>query len=301
VTNGMPGCEPLPPCPGTVLHRAGDIYAAARIFAGITFDDLEYPGYYAVSGPARYLAPDQFIALAQQLRQLANVSVTAPDTLRLEHVYEDSSYPAMELMRSCKAAFEETDISPALIIVTGRPASGKTILANWLAKELQVPVVSKDSVREVLFERLGWKDRPWAQLLGRDSIDLMFSFAQAQLEAGRSLILDNSFDPALSTPRFRALIARYHPRTIQIVCNADVETLFERFRSRAASGKRHPGHGDEAVFDRLRAHLAQGQSPVLDIGGVVLEVDTTDLTQVDSQGLLRQVKSFHRRGRDEGC
>jgi len=193
---------------------------------------------------------------------------------------------------SADGSADSSAAAPHLIIVTGRPASGKTTLANRLAQDLRIPVVSKDSIREVLFERLGWKDRPWAQLLGRASVDLMFRFAQAQLEAGRPLILDNAFDPALSVPRSRALIARYQAKTVQVVCNADGETLFERFRARAASGDRHPGHRDEAVFDRLRSHLAQGQSPVLDIGGAIVEVDTTDFSQVDYQGVLNQGKAF---------
>ena len=71
---------------------------------------------------------------------------------------------------------------PYLIVVTGRPGAGKTTLARWLAQELQIPLISKDSIREVLFERLGWNDRAWAQLLGRATVDLMSYFAQMQLE-----------------------------------------------------------------------------------------------------------------------
>jgi len=93
---------------------------------------------------------------------------------------------------------------PLLIIVTGRPAAGKSTIAQWLAGELQLPWVSKDSVREVLFEQLGWQDRPWAQKLGLASLELMFYFAQAQFQIGGSLILDNAFDPIPSTPRFQS-------------------------------------------------------------------------------------------------
>jgi hypothetical protein len=50
------------------------------------------------------------------------------------------------------------------------------------------------------------------------------------------------------------------------------------------------------VFDRLRAHLAEEQSPVLDIGGAVVEVDTTDFTCVDYQGILNQVRSLMAEG-----
>ena len=73
--------------------------------------------------------------------------------------------------------------------MTGRPAAGKSTLAKWLAKELKLPIISKDSIREVLFDQLGWQDRDWAKRLGRVSIDLMFYFAQTQLESGRSIII----------------------------------------------------------------------------------------------------------------
>src|SRR4051812_32383267 len=110
-----------------------------------------------------------------------------------------------------------TAYATQLIIVTGRPAAGKSTLARLLGKELRLPVVSKDRVREVLFDQLGWSDRPWAQLLGRASIDLMFYLAETHLEAGSSLILDNSFDPSLSSARFQALKSRFDSDIIQII------------------------------------------------------------------------------------
>jgi dephospho-CoA kinase len=35
-----------------------------------------------------------------------------------------------------------------IIIVTGRPAAGKSTLAKWLSQELKLPLVSKDSITE---------------------------------------------------------------------------------------------------------------------------------------------------------
>ena len=177
-----------------------------------------------------------------------------------------------------------------LIIVTGRPAAGKSTFAKWLAKELRLPLVSKDAIREVLFDQLGWKDRAWAQMLGRASIDLMFYFAQAQLEVSRSVILDNAFHPASSAPRFQALKTQFNADSIQIICNSDREVLFQRFSARAKSGDRHPGHGDEDVLDELWAHLTNEHSPILEIGGLAIEVDTTDFARVDYQAILNRVK-----------
>lgn len=142
-----------------------------------------------------------------------------------------------------------------------------------------------------MFDGLGWKDRQWAQKLGRTSVDLMFHFAEMQLEANCSLILDNSFDPSVSTPRFQALKARYGGETIQIVCDSDQDTLFDRFRERTKTGNRHPGHGDDEVLDELRAYLAREQSLKMDIGGRILTVATTDFANIDYQALLHQVEA----------
>jgi predicted kinase len=180
---------------------------------------------------------------------------------------------------------------PQLIITTGKPAAGKSTLAKWLSKELGIPVISKDHVREVLFAGLGWKDRNWAQLLGRTSIDIMFYFAEMQLQAGCSLILDNSFEPSISAPRFQTLQTKYDVETIQIVCDADRDTLFSRFRERTKTGNRHPGHGDEDVLEELRVYLAKEQSLVMDIGGSIIEVDTTDFSKIDYPALLNEVRS----------
>ena len=73
---------------------------------------------------------------------------------------------------------------PTIVIVTGKPASGKSTLAKRLSQELHMPLVGKDSIREQLFDRLGWKDRQWAQELGKASIDMMFYFAWAELKWG---------------------------------------------------------------------------------------------------------------------
>jgi len=181
---------------------------------------------------------------------------------------------------------------PTIIIVTGRPAAGKSTLAKWLSQALKLPLVSKDSIREELFDRLGWKDRKWAQELGKASVDMMFYFARAELETGHSIILDNSFYPPVSNPRFQALKEKYHAESIQLVCDSDRETLFQRFKSRAVSGDRHPGHGDQDVLEELYVNLADPSSQILDIGGTIIEVDTTDFSKVDYQKILEQVKKF---------
>jgi len=134
-----------------------------------------------------------------------------------------------------------------LIVVTGRPAAGKSTLAIKLSKDLKIPVVSKDSTREVLFDQLGWKDRQWAQQLGLASIDLMFHFAEVLLSSSHSIIMDNAFHPELTSPRILNLQSRTNAEIVQVICNADSKTLLKRFIARAKNENRHPGHGDAVV------------------------------------------------------
>ena len=100
-------------------------------------------------------------------------------------------------------------------------------MAKWLSQELKIPLVSKDSIREELFNCLGWKDRKWAQLLGKVSVDMMFYFAGVELGVGHSVIMDNAFYPPISTQRIRSLKEQFHAETIQVVCDSDRETLFQ--------------------------------------------------------------------------
>ena len=179
-----------------------------------------------------------------------------------------------------------------LIIVTGRPAAGKSTLANWLGGKLALPVVSKDGVKEILFDQLGWRDRERSKELGRASVELMFHFAEKLLETRHSLILDNVFHSDLASPRFMKLIQKYNVNPLQIICNAPDDVLFERFRQRAVSGARHAGHVDLQCLDEYKQSLQANPMQILEIGGEIIEVDTTDLSAVRYEKILEQVQAI---------
>ena len=136
-----------------------------------------------------------------------------------------------------------------LIIVTGMPAAGKSTLANWLAEQLGIPYISKDAIKEILFDALGWSDRQWSQRLGAASIELMYYFARTALMSGGSIILENTFRPDLASTRLSDLARQANASTIQIICRASTEAVYRRFRQRAEAGLRHPGHLDLQILD----------------------------------------------------
>lgn len=175
----------------------------------------------------------------------------------------------------------ERDV-PLLVLVTGPPASGKTTLAEALARELGLPLVTKDAIKEALFDTLGTGDREWSRALGRAAFAVIFLWLGAELRAGRSVLAEANFD-AGSAP---AALARLPPhRTFQIHCTAPLEILLSRYSDR----ERHPGHLDHAVLPELEVGVAgRGWEP-LDLPGERVELDTG--RPVDIDALVTRLRS----------
>lgn len=183
--------------------------------------------------------------------------------------------------------------TPLLVIVTGPPGAGKTILARRIAQELGFPYIGKDDIKETLFDTLGWRDREWSQKLGAASFELLFLFVEIELRAGRSLVTETAFWPEYHTARFRELKERYRFKVAQIYCTALAAILFERFQKRAESGERHPGHADHlATCDQFQKFLNVRRYGVLEIDGALLEVDTSHFEQIDYPGLLTALNGY---------
>ena len=84
---------------------------------------------------------------------------------------------------------------------------------------------------------------------------------------------------------------------MQVYCTRSVESLLARFAERAASGDRHPGHGDEPEdVDEIRADLEAGRWAALALPGVLVEVDL-DEAGGDVDALLTQIEDASGRSR----
>ena len=118
----------------------------------------------------------------------------------------------------------------------------------------------------------------------------MHYFLKAQVEAGRSLIVDTAFIPKFDTPKLLKLKKRHDFEPFQILCKTDSDVLFKRFKVRSESGERHPGHTDHLVTsDQFDEFLINEKYKALDIGGSIFEIDTTDFKSIDYEGLLAAI------------
>ncbi|MBN2549661.1 MAG: AAA family ATPase [Anaerolineales bacterium] len=181
---------------------------------------------------------------------------------------------------------------PWLIIVTGPPGAGKTSLGKLLAQEFSIPLIYKDGFKEILFDVLGWQDRPWSRQLGRASIAILFHVAETLLKAGQSLVVESNFEASLAAPAFIDLKTRYHANTLVILCLAARDVLVQRYQARAESSARHPGHNDQSLYPELSAANLGRERYFMDLGGALIEVDTSDFAQVDYNKMIEIIRDY---------
>jgi predicted kinase len=180
---------------------------------------------------------------------------------------------------------------PLLVIVLGLPGAGKTTLGQRLAAELRLPFFYRDGFKEVLYDSLGWDDRAETRRYGPASYELLYYAAERLLAVGQPLMLESNFDAAWATTRLRALRARVPFTPIQLHCTATGDRLYQRYKARVESGMRHPGYYDQLNLIETGPNLLTAASVPLDIGGVVLEVDTNDFDQIDYRVLLAAIRA----------
>lgn len=136
------------------------------------------------------------------------------------------------------------------MIVTGPPGAGKSTLAPSLARELVLPLLAKDTIKEALMSVVPVDSVARSQLLGLASIRVLFALAAAQLDTGAGVVLEANFRTAEAAEDLAPLLAR--SRAVAIYCWVPMETVLERVRRRTEAGRRHPGHRDQ---DRMAMDL----------------------------------------------
>lgn len=176
-----------------------------------------------------------------------------------------------------------------VIIVTGLPATGKTALARRLAESLQVPLLNKDFFKESIFDGLGQADRAFSKKVGHVAYKLLYKLAEDLMKAGFSFVIESNFNAQMDSPTFVKFQKAYPVKFVQILCHAEGSVLVERFRKRAESEERHPGHLDLENLEEFKRTLIQGRCEPLALEGKLIEVDTTDFAKVDFEALLKKV------------
>lgn len=158
--------------------------------------------------------------------------------------------------------------APVVVVVSGPPAAGKTTVARGIAAQLQFPLLTKDAIKEALFDELGAGDLAWSKRLGAATYLVLAALVEDSVRTGASVVLDGNFVRGSELER---RLAALPARVVQVHCSAPLELLIERYASR----ERHPGHVDSERIDAVREAVETGRHDPLDLPGEVIRLDTS--------------------------
>lgn len=160
------------------------------------------------------------------------------------------------------------------VLVGGWPASGKSTLAGGVARQLQLPLLSKDEIKEAIADALGHPSSvAESQQLGRAAVMAMLRIAR-RCPAGA--VLDSTWYP-YTLP----LVHELQGDVVEVRCLLPREVAKARYLARA--GGRHRGHLDSS---RSEQELWGRLVDPLGVGPLI-EVDTS--APVDEGSLARIV------------
>ncbi len=195
------------------------------------------------------------------------------------------------------------------ILVTGIPAAGKSTMAEVVSEKLKLPVISKDAIKEVLFDNVGFQSRAEKVKLGIASMEIMYYAAGQLMKAGQPFILENNFEYS-SEQGMKNLIEKYQYSVLTITLTGDYKVIYQRFLERENSPDRHRGHivndcypeKKENNLKTLNAKTISYENFVCGIekrgfdafcvDGRQIKVDTTDFSKISMEELFSQIEAW---------
>lgn len=148
---------------------------------------------------------------------------------------------------------------PYLIVVTGRPGSGKTTLSHKLGDEIFMPVISRDRVKEGYLHTLGKSHQDLPQDVNKTATDIFFNTLMGLTSNNVSVIAEAAFQHKIWSTMLEPF--KGEARIHLVICQVDEKIARDRFIKRGLENPlREYFHGDTGV-DMARKGMEVGVSP----------------------------------------
>lgn len=188
--------------------------------------------------------------------------------------------------------------------MAGLPASGKSSFADYASKELSIPVIAKDDIKEKLFDTIGFKSYSEKTQLDIAAANIMMFTASKILEVGSSVILDNNFEDR-NIENLKAVTDSCPCNVITVRFDCDMKEAFRRFAQRDKDPSRHPGHvlvtcypPVEGVADAVKDMTEESfcekytrRGTMRFSMGTLITVDATDFRDVSYPRIMKQLRA----------
>ena len=163
------------------------------------------------------------------------------------------------------------------VVVSGAPGSGKSTIARELAPRLDLPLLTKDTIKEAMGDVLPAPDIAASKKLGAATMEVLLALARDNVGA----VLESTWHREFAL----AQLATLPSRIVEVYCDVPPEVAQRRYAERAAT--RHHVHFDKeqlgddgnlAGWIERHPQWVNGGWPLITVNGAS-EIDIDALAQ----------------------
>jgi predicted kinase len=199
----------------------------------------------------------------------------------------------MKSESTTKSILGGVDLEKVLILIAGMPGVGKTRFANYLSEKLQIALISKDKLKEIIWDKLHFDPSIQTESKKYSALayDLSFHFCEILMRTSQPVIFESNFIK-LSGDIFQPMVQKYGYKVINVRFDGDPEVICKRFVEREISGERHPGLTMYGSFDNVELFKEASQIHRNFIyGDIIIDVDVTDFSNISYSDLVEKILS----------
>lgn len=178
-----------------------------------------------------------------------------------------------------------------LLLIMGDLATGKSTFANILSQRYDTNLFTKDAIKEILGDTVGFSNRAENLKLSQATAELMcFLFAQfARLD--KDLILESNFRIG-ELEKLHKIASEHDYQVLTLVLQADAVILHKRYLNRMHNENRHPVHlcAQFNTFEGFREYIESLRTAA--IPGAVLPIDANDFSYQTAPEVLARIDGF---------
>jgi predicted kinase len=168
-----------------------------------------------------------------------------------------------------------------LILITGDLAAGKSTLAKKLSEKLNTLCFTKDVLKEILSDDIGFSNRQENKKLSIASISVMNHIFYQYAFLKQDLILEANFHKE-EIEILQNLAKQNDYKIIILYLQGEIDMLFERFTNRIKNENRHPTHCTSDIIEKenFTKYLLSNREELKDFDYKLIKIQGENYSEV---------------------
>ena len=178
-----------------------------------------------------------------------------------------------------------------LLLITGDLATGKSTFSEILSRRYHTIVFTKDSIKEVLGDTIGFSNREENLKLSDATVGLMQLFFSGFAKLDMDLILEANFHRK-EVERLYEIADNYRYDVLVLELRGDLHILHERYLNRIYHENRHPVHLSTTcdIFEDFKEYVEAARAEMIE--GNIIHIRADDFSYQKDEKLLKKIDAF---------